>query len=114
MVVENLLFSFGGGTLLGYFAGKAVKVVAKIAAIIIGLFILGLAYLSYRGWIDVHWRTVEEQTQSAMYNASHTATQMLNDTASKYATHPAMFESQALPIAAVFGFIPGMAYGLRH
>jgi uncharacterized membrane protein (Fun14 family) len=64
--VEDFLFSAGGGLLLGYLAGKAVKVVAKITAIIIGLFILGLAYLSYRGWIDVHWRTVEEQTQSAM------------------------------------------------
>jgi uncharacterized membrane protein (Fun14 family) len=100
MVVKNLLFSFGGGALLGYLAGKAVKVVAKIAAIIKGLFILDLAYLSYRGWVDVHWHTVEEQTRSAMYNASHTAMQILNDTASKYVTHPAMFESQTLPIGA--------------
>jgi hypothetical protein len=76
--------------------------------------VLGLAYLSYRGWIDVHWRTVEEQTQSAMYIASHTAIQVLNDTGSKFVTHPAMFESQTLPIAAVFGFIPGMVYGLHR
>jgi len=71
--------------LFGYLGGKAIKVVAKIAAIIIGLFIPGLAYLSYRGWVDVHWQTVEEQTQSAMYNASHTVMQVLNYTASKYA-----------------------------
>jgi uncharacterized membrane protein (Fun14 family) len=44
--VEDFLFSAGGGLLLGYLAGKAVKVVAKITAIIIGLFILGLAYLA--------------------------------------------------------------------
>ena len=35
--------------------GYAIKKVMKIAAVVIGLFVAALAYLSYRGWVDVKW-----------------------------------------------------------
>jgi uncharacterized membrane protein (Fun14 family) len=38
-----------GGFLFGTVAGYAIMKVMKIAAIVIGLFVIGLAYLSYRG-----------------------------------------------------------------
>ena len=47
--VENFLFSAGGGFLFGAVAEYAIKKVMKIAAVIVGLFVTGLAYLSYRG-----------------------------------------------------------------
>jgi uncharacterized membrane protein (Fun14 family) len=53
--VENFVFSAGGGFLLGAVAGYAIKKVMKIAAVVIGLFVAALAYLSYRGWVDVKW-----------------------------------------------------------
>jgi uncharacterized membrane protein (Fun14 family) len=34
-------------------AGYAIKKVMKIAAVVIGLLVAALAYLSYRGWVDV-------------------------------------------------------------
>jgi uncharacterized membrane protein (Fun14 family) len=38
----------------GFFvAGYTIKKILKIGAIIVGLFVLGLGYLSYRGWINV-------------------------------------------------------------
>jgi len=43
LVVEDLLFSAGGGFLFGAVAGYAIKKVMKIAAIVIGLFVAGLA-----------------------------------------------------------------------
>jgi uncharacterized membrane protein (Fun14 family) len=52
--METALFSFGGGGLLGIMAGMAFKRVVKFAAIIVGLFVLGLAFLSYRGWIPAN------------------------------------------------------------
>ena len=55
MPVEYFLFSAGGGFLFGVVAGYAIKNVMKIAAVVIGLFVAGLAYLSYRGWVDVRW-----------------------------------------------------------
>jgi uncharacterized membrane protein (Fun14 family) len=68
--METLLFSFGGGGLIGYMAARALRVIAKIAGVIIGAFILGLAFLSYKGWITTHWDTIQDQTQSFAYNAS--------------------------------------------
>jgi uncharacterized membrane protein (Fun14 family) len=54
--VEGFLFSAGGGFLFGAVAGYAIKKVMKIAAVVVGLFVAGLAFLSYKGWIDVRWR----------------------------------------------------------
>ena len=47
MPVEDFLFSAGGGFLFGAVAGYAIKKVMKIAAVVVGLFIAGLSYLSY-------------------------------------------------------------------
>jgi uncharacterized membrane protein (Fun14 family) len=47
--VEDFLFSAGGGFLFGALAGYAIKKVMKIAAIVVGLFVTGLAFLSYKG-----------------------------------------------------------------
>jgi uncharacterized membrane protein (Fun14 family) len=62
--VEDFLFSAGGGFLFGAVAGYAIKKVMKIAAIIIGLFVIGLGYLSYRGWVDVKWVAMEHTSRS--------------------------------------------------
>jgi uncharacterized membrane protein (Fun14 family) len=47
-------------------AGYAITKVTKIAAVIVGLFVIGLAYLSYRDWIDVKWTKIENATRSAL------------------------------------------------
>jgi uncharacterized membrane protein (Fun14 family) len=47
--VEDFLFSAGGRFLIGAVTGYAIKKVMKIAAVVIGLFVTALAYLSYRG-----------------------------------------------------------------
>jgi uncharacterized membrane protein (Fun14 family) len=46
--VEDFLFSAGGGFLFGAVAGHAIKKVIKIAAVVVGLFVAGLAFLSYK------------------------------------------------------------------
>ena len=113
-MIENLLLSTGGSALLGFLAGFALKRILKIAAVIIGAFVLGLAYLSYKGWVAVNWPIVARQTRSAAYNATGAVLHQIDTTAIQYSQHPAMFESQAMPIAALFGFVPGFLVGLRH
>jgi uncharacterized membrane protein (Fun14 family) len=66
---EALLFSTGGGFLCGALAGYAIKKILKIGAIIVGLFVLGLGYLSYRGWINVNWAATENGTRQALVSA---------------------------------------------
>ena len=80
--LEDFVFSAGGGFLFGAAAGFAVKKVMKIAAVVIGLFVAALAYLSYKGLIDVKWVAMENATRSALTNASgqvvHTLQQYCN------------------------------------
>jgi len=57
--LEDLLFSGGGGFLFGALAGYAIKKVLKIAAVVVGLFVAGLAFLAYKDWIDVKWMAME-------------------------------------------------------
>ena len=73
-----------------------------------GLFVAGLAFLSYKGWIDVRWTVMEIATRANLTNqAIHT----LNDTASQFATHSS---SSGLPLAAGIGFVPGLMFGFKR
>jgi len=112
--VEDFLFSAGGGFLFGAVAGYAIKKVMKIAAVIIGLFVAGLAYLSYRGWVDVKWVAIEDASRSTLTNASEQAVHALNNTATQFASHPSTVAASGLPAAAMFGFVPGLMMGLKR
>ncbi len=81
MSIENLVFSAGGGFLFGVLAGYAIKKVMKIAAIVIGLFVVGLSYLSYKGWIHVKWIEMENATKTTLTNVAGQAVHALNNTA---------------------------------
>ena len=111
--VEDFLFSAGGGFLLGAMAGYAIKKVVKFAAAVIGLFVAGLAYLSYRGWVDVKWVAMEDASRSTLTNASEQVVNALNNTATQFASHPSATTTSGLPIAAVFGFVPGLMMGFK-
>ena len=63
---DDFIFSAGGGFLFGAVAGYAIKKVMKIAAVVIGLFVAALAYLSYKVLIDVKWVAMENVTTSAL------------------------------------------------
>jgi uncharacterized membrane protein (Fun14 family) len=45
---------FGAGG-IGFVVGYAVKKVAKILAVLVGLFFIGLAYLDYQGLAKIDW-----------------------------------------------------------
>jgi uncharacterized membrane protein (Fun14 family) len=111
--VEDFLFSAGGIFLLGAVTGYAIKKVMKIAAVIIGLFVAALAYLSYRGWVDVKWVAMEDASRSTLTNASEQVVHALNNTATQFAAHPSVVSASGLPIAATFGFVPGLMMGFR-
>jgi uncharacterized membrane protein (Fun14 family) len=113
LAFENIIFSAGGGFLFGVVAGYALKKVMKIAAVVIGLFVVGLAYLSYRGWVDVKWVAMEDASRSTLTNASEQVVHALNNTATQFAAHPSTLATSWLPIAATFGFVPGLMVGFK-
>ena len=109
----NCLFSAGGGFLFGAVAGYAIKKVMKLAAIVIGLFVVGLAYLSIRGWVDVKWAAMENASRSTLTNASEQIVHALNNTATQFGSHLSAVATTGLPVAAMVGFVPGLMMGLK-
>ncbi len=66
----------------------------KIAAVVIGA---ALAYLSYRGWINVRWVAMEDASRSTLTNASEQAVQALNNTTTQSALHTSTVAASGLP-----------------
>ena len=66
----NLAFQAGGGLILGFATGFAVKKVMKILLIVLGLFTLGLLYLANQGIISVNYEALKDKIEGA---AGHVA-----------------------------------------
>jgi uncharacterized membrane protein (Fun14 family) len=111
--IEEFVFSVGGGFLFGALAGYAIRKVMKIAAVVVGLFVSALAYLSYKGLIDVKWVAMENITRSALTKVSGQVVHTLNNTASQFAGHSDVVAASGLPIAAAVGFVPGLLMGFK-
>jgi hypothetical protein len=77
------------------------------------LIVATFAYLSYRGWVDVKWAAMEDASRSTLTNASEQVVHALNNTATQFALHPSAVAASELPIAATFGFVPGLMMGFR-
>ncbi len=74
-VWEQLQLLWGSGffvgILIGYALKKVIKII-KIMAIIVGLFLAGLAYLQYHHIANINWnklQTVSESTITTLSNA---------------------------------------------
>jgi uncharacterized membrane protein (Fun14 family) len=96
-----------------------------------GLFVVGLSYLSYKGWLDVRWIVMENATKATLTNiagqvgralnnttsqftAHSTTMDALNNTTSQFTAHSTTMDAAGLPLAAVFGFMPGLMFGLKR
>jgi uncharacterized membrane protein (Fun14 family) len=112
--VEDFLFSAGGGFQFGAIAGYAIKKVMKVAAVVAGLFVAGLAYLSYKGWIDIKWLEMENATMSTLSSVEGHVVEALNNTASQFATHSSTIVTSGSPKAAGLGFVPGLVIGFKR
>lgn len=111
--------SFCGGGVAGAVIGYAAKKIAKIAAVVVGLFFVALffvalSYMDFKGWLKVDWNTVLNQTQASATSGFHQVTRVINHTAiqvQQHVTGSGVNEITLLPITAVVGFLPGLAYG---
>jgi len=56
---------------------------------------------------------MENASRSTLTNASEQVVQALNNTATQFASHPSTLAASGLPVAAVFGFVPGLVMGLK-
>lgn len=60
-IFSQIGFQLGAGGIGGFIVGYAVKKISKLVAIVIGLFLIALIYLSTQGIVDIKY--------SALWNA---------------------------------------------
>jgi uncharacterized membrane protein (Fun14 family) len=68
-IIASISSSVGGGFFRGILLGYALKKVVKLIAIVVGLFLAGLAYLQHQQIASVNWSKVEG-TISSIANAT--------------------------------------------
>jgi uncharacterized membrane protein (Fun14 family) len=64
--LSPLAGTVGGGFLIGFVTGYAIKKLIKLAAVIVGLFIAALAYLQYQRILNVDWHKVQAVSQNGI------------------------------------------------
>jgi uncharacterized membrane protein (Fun14 family) len=65
-VLTSVSTTMGGGFSGGLPLGYAIKKVIKLIAVIVGLFIAGLAYLQYQQLASFDWNRIEVMASTAM------------------------------------------------
>ena len=60
--------TLGGGFFVGLLIGYAIKKIIKIVAVIVGLFLAGLAYLQYHQIANINWNKLQTISEGANCN----------------------------------------------
>jgi uncharacterized membrane protein (Fun14 family) len=66
--------TMGCGFIVGILIGYALKKVIKIATVIIGLFLAGLAYLQYHQMVNINWNKLQTVSEGAITTLSNAIT----------------------------------------
>jgi uncharacterized membrane protein (Fun14 family) len=68
--------TLGGGFFVGVLIGYAVKKVIKIVAVIVGLFLAGLAYLQSQQIANINWNKLKAVSEGAITTLSNLTMQI--------------------------------------
>jgi uncharacterized membrane protein (Fun14 family) len=68
--------TMGGGFFVGILVGYALKKVIKILAVIVGLFLAGLAYLQYNQIANINWNKLQTVSEGIITTLSNAITQI--------------------------------------
>ena len=78
-IVENFgptAATLGGGFFVGVLIGYALKKVIKLVAVIVGLFLAGLAYLQYHQIANINWNKLQTVSEGAITTFTNLMTQI--------------------------------------
>ncbi len=68
--------TLGGGFFVGLLIGYALKKVIKLLAVIVGLFLAGLAYLQYHQIANINWNKLQHVSEGTITTLSYAITQI--------------------------------------
>jgi uncharacterized membrane protein (Fun14 family) len=98
----------GGGFLIGFITGYAIKKVIELAAIVVGLFIAALAYLEYQRILNVDWQKVQSISQNGIDWVADAITHVSSTIG---ASHTGSNVGIPLVSSVSAGFVLGLARG---
>ena len=78
-IIESLTptaASLGGGFFVGVLIGYALKKIIKIAAVLSGLFLAGLAYLQYHHIANINWNKLQQVSEGALTTVANLTMQI--------------------------------------
>ena len=68
--------TMGGGFFVGVLIGYALKKVIKLVAVVVGLFLAGLAYLQYHQIANINWSKLQQVLDGAITTLSNLTMQI--------------------------------------
>ena len=104
--------TLGGGFFIGILIGYTLKKVIKLLAVIVGLFITGLAYLQYHQIASINWNKLQTVSEGAITTLSNAIIQIQSSSDGHAAASLAM-TSFGIPLTGsmsagfTIGFIKG-------
>jgi len=99
--IEPYLGQITFGGLAGFVAGYALKKLGKIAALVLGLFFIGLQLMAYYGLVEINWTRIQASVEPLLGEEQmRTLWQRLIDVL----TYNAPFAG---------GFVAGLVLGLK-
>ena len=90
------------GALAGFAAGYALKKIGKIAALVLGLFFIGVQLLAYYGLVEINWLQIQEGVDPLLRPES------------LQALWRSLAELLTLNLPFAGAFIPGLLFGLQR
>jgi uncharacterized membrane protein (Fun14 family) len=72
----SIATTLGGGFFVGVLIGYALKKVIKMVAVIVGLFLAGLAYLQHQQIANINWNKLQQISEGAITTVSNALTQI--------------------------------------
>ncbi len=104
--ITSISATIGGGFVGGLLFGFALKKVVKLIAVIVGLFIAGLAYMQYQQMASFDWNRIEGVTTTTLGNLT---AQILNgqDTAALAMSNFGILLTGSMSAGFAVGFMKG-------
>jgi uncharacterized membrane protein (Fun14 family) len=96
IIVENFgpaAATLGGGFFVGVLIGYALKKVIKIVAVIVGLFLAGLAYLQYNHIANINWNKLQQEPEGTITTLSNLTMQIPGSSSGTTDVHAATASS---------------------
>lgn len=105
--------TIGGGFFAGILIGYSLKKVAKLLAVVVGLFFAGLAYLQYQQIININWTKLQLVSQNTVTTLANATTQIPGFNVSNHTTTALTMSNLGIPLTGsiavglTIGFLRG-------